>query len=411
LMPEDLPSRYTKLREVRAKYGSRADAVAAYFWKADPVADNLAAFLSDLPPHRGSRLFRMALEYGIEAVNQPPRPLRLFFEEVERVPPWLDPRLLDVGSRTQVRCGLLCGIMLACSALPLAYRSAAGVKPLIFTGKVVGAAVGRLWGTNRFFVATCLPGGLQPHAAGWKMTVEVRMMHAQKRLHLRQSKSPRWQREDWGEPINQVDLAATQLMFSVTLLQHLRCVGCYFTPAESEGVMHFWRYVAYLLGITPQLVCTTEAAALQHRRLLLDVAGGPDADSLRLTKVLMEMGMPKLLAMVFERLLDVTHGRAGGKWSRRLNRVGRGLGRWSGLWPRQPKTAMRDLVRFCYGLSHDILGDRFAAELKYPTTFWRRTAPFLVRSVVVPLECCRRIIPGVDRLAYRIGKHQFKKQQ
>jgi ER-bound oxygenase mpaB/B'/Rubber oxygenase, catalytic domain len=408
-MPEELPSRYTQLHEVRAKYGSKADALAAFFMKADPNADNLVAFLSDLPPQRGKRLFDMALEHGIAAVNQPPSPLRTFFEEVESVPSWLDPGLLNIGSRTHVRCGLLCGVILACSALPLAYRSGAGTKPLIFSGKVVERVVRRLWETNRFYVSVCLPGGLEARAAGWKMTVKVRVMHAQMRRLLGQSKSKRWQREDWGVPINQLDLAATQLMFSVTLLQHLRHLGCHFTRAESDGVMHLWRYVAYLLGISGELICTHEAAARRHKQLLLDVAGGPDADSLRLTKVLMDVGMPTLLAMFLERLFPGRQHAAQGKWSKLLGRIGRGLAAGSGLWPR-PKTGLRDLVRLCYGLSHEILGDRLAAELKYPTTFWRRTAPFLVRSLVVPWECCRRTIPGAGRLAHRLGMHQFHRQ-
>jgi hypothetical protein len=401
-----LPTRYTSLIEIRKKHGSRADKVAAYFMRGDPPADDVVAELTQLPPTHGAKMFDAALEQGIAAVPQAPKALRTLFGQVEEVPLWVNHELLDMGSRTVLRCGIVAGIVLGCSALPLAYRSAGGTKALMFSQQCLMRSVRRLSETNRFFIETCAPGGMEVRAPGWKITLKVRLMHAQMRRLLGQSKNKPWKTANWGVPINQVDLAATQLLFSVNLLTQLRRVGFHFSPAESEGVMHLWRYAGHLLGIVPELIAATEAEGRKLRELILDVTGGPDEDSLRLTESLMKTAMPIMMAALIPWLMPGTEGH--GKSPGWLARMGGGLAERLGLKLR-PQTYKKQLAHICYGLSHNILGNEIASELRYPATHWRYSAPAVLRMIITPLEWLRRLVPGATGLAFRAGQRQIER--
>ena len=213
------------------------------------------------------------------------------------------------------------------------------------------------------------------------------MKHAQMRRVLRQAANKDtgkwwWEANQWGMPINQMDLAATSLLFSVSQLRHLRRVGFHFTAAESEGVMHLWRYAGHLLGVVPDLLCATEAKGRGLQRLLFDAYDGPDEDSIRLIQALMKTAVPALLAA--------------------------GLPQFLGARVRSD-AFKGHLSQFCYGLSHGILGREFAESLGYPPTAWRYTAPALLCSVVAPLEVCRRFVPGGTRWAARLGHFHLRR--
>jgi len=390
-----LPTRYTllpNLDTVRKQYGPRADWAAGFFRQGDPLADDLVTeFLKLRNNSSGMALFNRALNQGIGAVDLPRRRLRAFFAEVERVPDWVDRHLLQVGSRAHLRCGIFCCIVLGSSALPLAYRSAAGNKPLIFTGELVARAIRRLSETNRFFIDACLPGGLTRHSPGWKNILKVRLIHGHLRHRLRSGTTRSWDEPAWGVPINQVDMAATQLLFSVTLIQNLRAIGFHFSAAESQGLMHLWRYAGHLMGVHPELTAATETQGHRLKQLLLDVAGGADEHSHQLTATLMEKAMPALMVGLMP-------------WPGWPPRLLRG-------WLQRPRlvaSCHRHLGQFCYGLSRDILGMKVADDLHYPATFWRHVAPRLLRWAVTPLELTRLLLPGGTDLAAWLGHRHLQ---
>ena len=389
-----LPTRYThlpNLSALRKKHGPRADWAAEFFGQGDPPADDLVTeFLKLRNNSIGMAMFNRALNQGIAAVDLPRKRLREFFGIVEAVPEWLDRELLALGSRTHLRCGVFSCLVLGAAALPLAYRSGAGNKPLIFTGELVARAVRRLSETNRFFIDCCLPGGLALHSPGWKNILKVRLVHAHLRHRLYRGDKRPWDQPAWGVPINQVDMAATQLLFSVTLLEHLRALGFHFTADESAALMHLWRYAGHLMGVHADLAAASESGGRRLKELLLDVGGCADEGSHELIKVLMEKAMPALLGG----LVPLPPG-----WPPR----------WLRRWLQRPwllRLFQQHLGHCCYAVSRNILGDEVAADLRYPSTIWRHLAPRLLRWVIAPLEIGRLVIPGGSDLAATLGhKH------
>ena len=192
----------------------------------------------------------------------------------------------DRGGAAFLRSGPLGLAVIAYYGLPLSYCSPSGNKLLVFSGRLTERAARRLGETGRFVLATCRPGALQRRSAGFKITVKVRLMHAQvRRLLLR---SGRWRAEAWGAPINQCYLAGTTLLFSGALIDGLRRCGFRFTRDESEALMALWRYSGYLLGVQPELLCSTEGEAARLSRLIMVVDRALDSDARMLVKALME---------------------------------------------------------------------------------------------------------------------------
>jgi hypothetical protein len=310
----------------------------------------------------------VALKDGIVAVPEASDEMRRLFAQLEEPPLWLDWNQLDRGGAVHRRCSVAGGLVLACCALPLIYASRGANKPLVFTGQLVNRAERRLSETAKFMHSTCARGGLRVRAEGWQITVKVRLMHAMMRRHLLHP-SRNWDTSVWGMPANQVDLIATNLHFSVSLLDNMRRIGFQFTSADAEAVMHLWRYSGYLLGIDPELLCATEAEGRNRSALIALTQEPPDDDAHRLTKALMEQALPGFLL------------------SQKPN----------------PDDRLPWVSRFCYGLSYSLLGKRIAESLGYRRSTWRFTARPLLWTLITPIEVLRRLVPGGTWLAVYLG--------
>jgi len=93
---------------------------------------------------------------------------------------------------------------------------------------------------------------LRPGGKGWEAALRVRVLHAKVRRALLQSKKAGsgWDVERDGIPINQEDLAATLLAFSVNVLLGIETVaGRPLPESEQRDYLALWRYLGWLLGV------------------------------------------------------------------------------------------------------------------------------------------------------------------
>jgi len=342
----------------RQRYGERADQYLAYLFRTDPLADTVVAALAELPGSEGQRLLDAALNHGIEAVPDAPSAMRDLFAQLDEVPFWVDWDQLDLGGAVFLRSGLFGVLTVGLVSLPLSYSSPAGNKPLVFSGQLIKRAARRLGETGRFVYCTSQPGGLRRFGEGFKATVKVRLMHAQVRRLLRQS--GRWDASQWGEPINQAYLAATNLVLSVVLLDGMRRFGLRFTQAESEALMQLWRYSGYLSGVAPELLCATESEARRMLELVFALDGPPDEDSRALITALM--------------LVSHALGFKEAGWLTQLN----------------------------YGISYGLIGEERARALGYPRT-WRRWIVPALRPAISAVDFIRSLTPGGRHLVDALG--------
>ncbi|MEZ4300132.1 MAG: oxygenase MpaB family protein [Polyangiaceae bacterium] len=281
-----VPTRYTNLEAARARFGDRVDRLAPFFSRTDPLADDAVAAMSALGPGQGFALLERMLEGGLSAEPAAPAALRDFFAEATRVPAWLDWPTIDRGGDVLLRAGLAGGLVLGAMSLPLGYASPAGNKPLVLSGRLTEQAPRRLSETSRFVQAVSQPGGMRPGGDGLKITLKVRIMHAHVRRML--LRSDRWDSAAWGAPINQHDMAATTLLFSLVVLEGLRRFGFEIGHDEAERYMHLWRWVGLVSGVDTELLPASQIEGLALADLIHLTQGDPDDDSRALVRALMD---------------------------------------------------------------------------------------------------------------------------
>ena len=364
-----IPARFKNAAAARGRYGDRVDRLAPYLLRTDPLADALAAAIDAMPAGQGWRIFNDAASKGIAAVPDAPAPFRAFFEQVEHVPAWVDWKTIDRGGNALMRAGPLGGIVLGVKSLVHGYASPAGNKPLIFSGRLKEQASRRLNETARFVQAVCSPRGLRPHADGYLITLRVRVIHAHVRLMI--ARTGRWNEAEWGAPANQHDMAGTQLLFSLSVLEGLRTLGVRFSRDDADRYMQLWRYVGHLIGVDAELQPTGEYDAARLAEIIAATQGDPDDDSRALTAAL--LGAP---------LTEATT-------------------------PTSMRNAERR-VRFAEAMCRELVGDELADKLAVPRTSWRLAVP-LVRRLVSGAELVRESVPFTDRHARAAGNRYWER--
>jgi ER-bound oxygenase mpaB/B'/Rubber oxygenase, catalytic domain len=351
-----LPSRFLNASAARGRFGDGVDRLGEYLLRVDPVADAVVEAIEAMPAGAGWALFRRAAQTGIASTPDAPEAMRALFAQVERVPVWVDWETLDRGGAVLMRAGPLGGMVLGLKSLVLGYSSPGGNKPLILSGRLEEQAGRRLSETARFVQATIAPGGMRPHAAGWQLTLNVRLIHAQvRRMILR---SGRWDPAAWGAPINQHDELGTSLLFSVIVLEGLRQLGVRITGADSEAYVQLWRWSGWLMGIDLDLLPATETEGRRLGAMIAATQGEPDEDSRRLTRAL--LGSPL-------REAKSSHER----------------------------TNARRMTTFSAAMCRSLLGDTTADQLGVSQTSWRYMVP-LARRLVSSMELVREKVPFGD---------------
>ncbi|APR77197.1 Hypothetical protein A7982_02544 [Minicystis rosea] len=362
-----IPSRFTNLDAARARFGDRVDRLAPYFSKVDPAADAVVENFAAMPPGQGFALLSRALARGIDAVPEAPAALRALFAEVERVPPWVDWEALDRGGELLMRAGPFGGMVLGASSIVLGYASPAGNKPLVLSGRLKEQAARRLNETTRFVQAVCRPGGMRRGGDGFHITLKVRIMHAEvRRMILRTN---RWDAARWGAPINQHDMSATTLLFSVAVIEGLRRLGFTVDRDEAESFVQLWRYVGFIIGCDPELTPASEHQAWQLTELIRATQGDPDDDARALTAA----------------LFDSPFSRAETPSQIRRARVQREVG---------------------HAVARTLLGDELAEKLGVPSTPMVH-AITVMRGVNMAAERVRMRLPAAHRQAVQRGSRYW----
>lgn len=272
------------LRLLRLSRGPVDDRLLATIGERLTARDEVAAALARAmrpvdaagPGRVTMREFRHALADGIGAVPEPPAALRDFFAAVDPVPDWVDFDLVDEGGRVARRFGRSAADVLLQLALIGSYRFDGPPRLLVETGGLLGdSALRRIAETQKWATAVTAPGALRRPGEGFRLTVQVRVMHAL--VNQAYERDGRWDTERWGLPVNQSDLASTLGLFNAVQLFGVRLLGVRVSRAESRAFMHLWKYVGHLMGVDADWLCDREPEQhrLNYHLLLTQSYGGP----------------------------------------------------------------------------------------------------------------------------------------
>jgi hypothetical protein len=334
--------------------------------KGDVLADAVVAWMHEYGHKNARALIARATDEGIASIADAPEALRNFFAQVEFVPLWVDRSKLDLGCDAHRRTGPMAELVLRNVALMGGYVAAAATKPLAFTAQLDKATSRRLVETGKYWVEVTTRGSLLPRQDGWKTSIHVRLMHAQVRYML--NRSEKWDRDAWGEPLNQADTVATNLLFSYIFLHSLRALGFRFSAEERESIIHLWRYAGYLMGVDERLLPASEDDAARIAFMNFLTLAPPDDDSKRLAQA----------------LLDVS-------WE------------FGEKMPGMPKWVTSIEYNYRAGFSRLILGKQTSDLLGLPDNVAKYGVLATV-PVVFAFETLRRAIPGATRLVVKAGE-------
>jgi len=238
-------------KQAKAKYGDFVDRWLYFTQQGDPLADAVMEDFDALPRGLGMKMITQALEDGIDSVENAPISLIRFFEHIDRVPFWVDSNLMKHGANLFVLNSPIYLAAFTGRVLPLGFCTYIN-KSFAASNRLIEGGLSRLRANNRHLVESFLPGGLRRDADGFKLSVRIRMIHAQMRFLLKNS--PTWDKERLGIPLHAAHIAHSFSAFSAMLFRTGEMLGVKATKLEEKGFMAVWRYVGFLLGVPEEFL-------------------------------------------------------------------------------------------------------------------------------------------------------------
>lgn len=292
----------------------------------DPLADKMMADLVDISRPEQTLLFQALLnERDWSALDDMPTSAREFFEDMETVPDWVDFDAFIPGIRMFHRNSKL--ILGAFVGGTLVEGFATNIsKSFFISGRLRDQGVRRLRQNNRHMIEIFMPDGLMRDGDGWKLSVRIRLIHAQLRRLL--GASDDWDQEAWGIPISSAHLGYAITSFSARLLQHMANLGATYDNEERKSFMAVWRYSGHLMGIPDSVLFREEEDALHLFRIGTICEPKPELESISMANALINSA-PLVIGIT------------------------------------EP-TERRKLARYVFSVSRALIGNELADALMYP---------------------------------------------
>lgn len=244
-------------------YHLPVDKLEPYRLLGDGSVDRILRLMDDegSPLGPGDDLLQLSEEARKKDVclrSDAEKEMSAFIEKYEVVPSWVNEEQLKRGQEVFLAYlpaaflslyyrSLVAGfsipkiaaVIQATSYLSPPSRPDQVLQRLMDTGELTTACTG-------LGVDAMLPGGI-----GWKTALHVRFLHAKVRFALlKRGGKRRWDVETYGIPINQEDMAATILAFSVNVLYGIDLMsGVSLSDQERLDYLALWRYIGYMLGV------------------------------------------------------------------------------------------------------------------------------------------------------------------
>lgn len=226
------------------------EAFCGDMYASDPVAERFVdeVFHGAIGSEAGRAMLKQALDHGLDSIENPPEAMVALFREFEDVPDWVNPALVEAGAQVWRRWGTFLFSVAGGETLEM-YTEAAVATPLSLAGGYAGDnALRRFLETAKFWIDVSQPNVLlTPGSQGRATAMMVRVMHVSVRRGV--AKHPEWDESRWGYPISQAYQLLTLSGGSVVPALALWGVGVQTTRKEINALIHFQRYMGYLLGI------------------------------------------------------------------------------------------------------------------------------------------------------------------
>ena len=349
-----IPSCYARGYEAARQVDPElADAYIRYTTLGDPAADAVVAELAEnFSPARVHGIIASSIEHRHDLSHDTPESLKNLIAEASRVPEWFDPALAFKGTSGFLRNSDMVLAGLVGGAIIEGFSTLIS-KSFRIRGRITENGVRRLKQNLLQLVEQFMPGGLEPGGDGWRLSLRIRLVHAQARMLIRGSHE--WDEDVHGLPLSTAHMLLGAAAFSARLMQHVAALGGDFTDEEREGYVHVWRFTGMVMGIPESIMFTDYDSALRTFEIALMCEPPRDDDAIIMANSIVNSA-PILLGFV------------------------------------QPRRR-HDYATFLYQVSRELIGDKLADEFRYPPGNRLRQIPFVrFRNRLVRFGA--RFLPG-----------------
>ncbi len=218
----------------------------------DSLADNLVKQIFEKKEQANFyRLLQMDSTPIMEAEDSE---LKSFLTDIRPLPRWFDAERISKGQKFYKKFATPVMTLLGGLSLPYCYAASPGNKALYLSDKMRKSPGKRLVDTADFIISVSTALNISENSEAQISINKLRLIHAVARYYILSSNN--WSME-WGLPINQEDMAGTNLAFSYIIINGLQKTGYMMTNREKENFLALWRYIGYQLYIEDELLPST----------------------------------------------------------------------------------------------------------------------------------------------------------
>ena len=227
----------------------------------DPLADNLVNQIFDKKEQ--ANFYRILQMDAASVMDAEDSELKSFLTNTRPLPQWFDAERILKGQKFYKKFAMPIMTLLGGLSLPYCYAASPGNKALYLSDKMRKSPGKRLVDTADFIITVSTALNISENSEAQISTNKLRLIHAVARYYI--LNSSKWSIE-WGIPINQEDMAGTNLAFSYIIVKGLQKSGYMITEREKENFLALWRYIGYQLYIQDELLPSTlkEAELLEQ---------------------------------------------------------------------------------------------------------------------------------------------------
>ncbi|MXX76306.1 MAG: DUF2236 domain-containing protein [Holophagales bacterium] len=339
-MPTDgvIPSSYRDgYREARARDAEMADTYVMHTTIGDPPADRVVQDLArNHEPAQVGTLLAAAIQNHRDLPENAPDSLRELVEEVSVLPNWYDPNVALAATKAFLRNSEMVLAGLVGAAIVEGFSTLIS-KSFRIRGRIMENGVRRLKQNLIQLVEQFLPGGMEPGGDGWRLTLRIRLVHAQARMLLKDLEE--WDSRAHGVPISAAQLLLASAAFSGRLMRHVQALGGDFNAEERDAYVHVWRYTGIVMGVPEQIMFRDMQGSLRAFETAVQCEPPPDLDAIIMANSIVNSA---------PLLLGVTEAEE-----------------------------RRAKARYIYSVSRSLIGNDLADNLKYPAPKTIKELPLL----------------------------------
>ncbi|MXY57118.1 MAG: DUF2236 domain-containing protein [Gammaproteobacteria bacterium] len=333
-----VPARYVDGYETaRARDPDMAERYIRHTTVGDPLADQAVEQLARVvAPEHVHRVIASTVDRYDDPPKDTPEALRELIRSAAFVPDWFDPEIAMKATRAFLRNSDMVLGGLVGGAIVEGFSTLIS-KSFRIRGRITLNGVRRLKQNTLQLTEQFMPGGLEPGGDAWKLSLRIRLVHAQARMLIRQSDE--WDAPEVGMPLSMAHMLLGAAAFSGRLMQHVRRLGGDFSREEREAYVHVWRYTGLVMGIPESIMFRDQASAIRTFQVAAMCEPPPDDDAIIMANSIVNSA-PLLLG--FKEIKE-----------------------------------RRKMAAFIYQVSRELIGNDLADSFRFPKSRFVRQLPLL----------------------------------